>query len=632
MREVPKVSLLGILLLAAACAPSAPPESAARFGQQSVVAAKISRFGEYTGHSPKRFDQWVRQSQYVSMSDGVRLAADIVRPAVDGKPVDEAFPAIVTFSRYHRNPTGPMRAEREGRAEPDIVFSSVDTSPMLQRLVTHGYVVVSVAVRGSGASFGRQNGIFSARESDDCFEVIDWIVGQPWSTDEVGMFGGSYLGITQYMAASRHHPALRAIVPDVTLYDLYDIFHDGGIYKDDYVRRWGAAVRALDFEIPPVPVDEDVDGKLLARALSERAENWQPERPFAQGTFRDTVQADWNWTDYGPIAVLDRLNESGVAIYHYTGWYDAFIYQAPQQLLDYPGPDRLTIGPWGHGPYTAAVNAERRRINEAEHHRWFDYWLKGIENGVADDAMINYAVNDVPGERWTWQSSPRWPVPGVEPQEWYLTAERAGSVASINDGSLSREPVGSKIVQTLAVDVTTTTGTGSRWINCIDGILSYPDMTPNDMKSLTFTTPPLEDDVTVVGYPSVEFRTSSSARDGDFYVLLEEVEPHGWSHLVTEGQLRLSMRKTARAAWHNRLWRRQFAEDVLPVVPGEEYEVEIGLLPTAYLFNRGHRIRVTIMGADRDNTVLPEFPEAVLGIGLGGEDGSRLVLPVLTTG
>ncbi len=598
------------------------------------AATQVSRFGEYEGYSEARFDTWVRQSQYVTMDDGVRLAVDIVRPAVDGQAVDEALPVLLTFTRYQRNPTGLYRylAEQEGKPFGDEVISMVDDMPMLQHLVRHGYVVASVAVRGNATSFGRDVGIFSSRETEDSYQVIDWLAKQPWSDGNVGMFGGSYLGITQYMAASTRHPALKAIVPDVALYDLYDIFYNGGIYKNDYVKQWGEAVAALDTVIKSVPVDEDPDGTLMEEAMASHVDNWEPITRLAGAPFRDDVLADWNWSDFGVISVLDELNASGVAIYHYTGWYDAFIYQAPLMYLNYPGEDRLTIGPWGHDRWNEVIDAERVRVSTAEHHRWFDYWLKDIDNGVLDDPKVNYAITDVPGQAWSWSSSPDWPPAGTVETTLYLGGERSGSVASLNDGALGFSPVADEAADSFRVDVTTTTGTNSRWDNCTGPILDYPDMTPNDEKSLTYTTAPLAGDLTVVGYPMVKLRARTDSPDGDFYVLLEEVDRDGVSHLVTEGQLRLSMRMTdpaQKATWHDHFWRRQKREDVLPVEPGTWYEVDIDLLPTAHLFNAGHRIRVTVMGADKDNTVLPEHQDAELGVALGGAHGSRLVLPVV---
>ncbi|WP_428772168.1 CocE/NonD family hydrolase [Vibrio sp.] len=595
---------------------------------------KISKFGEYSGYSTEQYDSWQVSSQYITLEDGTRLAADIIRPAVNGKVVEKPMPVILSMWRYHRNSTGYRRflAESEGQPVDDTKYSLLDDDPVLEHLVKNGYTVASVSVRGSGASFGRDVGIFSRKETADTNEVINWLAKQPWSTGNVGMYGLSYMGITQYMAASLHNPALKAIVPDVALYDLYDIFYDGGIYKNDYVNQWGEAVQALDTIIPSIPVDSDTDGQLLKQAMVEHEANWTPQTPFTNGPFRDIEQHEWNWKNYGPIDVIDKINQSGVPIYHYSGWYDAFVAQTPRIFNNYPGPDALLIGPWGHDKWNEAIDQERIDVNSVQHLRWYDRWLKGIENGIEKDDKVNYAVIDVPGEKWHWESSPAWPIAGIQEQVLYLSGDKANSVESLNDGSLAFNPIPSVGNNGFKVDITTTTGTASRWDNCTGvGPLLYPDMTANDKKSLTYTTSALSEDMTVVGYPMIKLQASSDKPDGDFHVLLEEVEADGTTHLVTEGQLRLSMRKKdaeQKASWHDGLWRRQNQQDVLPVEPGQWYDVEIELMPTAYLFNQGNRIRITVMGADKDNAVLPKYQDAKLAVQFGGEQGSQLVLPV----
>lgn len=597
----------------------------------------VSRFAEYSGYSAEPFDSWLHSSQYIEMDDGVRLAADIVRPAVNGQAVDEPLPVLLTFTPYQRNNTGMMRFEAEQAGEPvdDRVITLVDERPVFQHLIKHGYVVVCVGVRGGDASFGQNVGVFSRRETDDSYQVIDWLARQPWSSGNIGMLGESYLGVTQYMVASRHHPALKAIVPDVAPYDLYDIFYNGGIYQNDYINQWGEAVRALDTQIEPIPVDEDTDGSLMRQAIAEHAGNWTPQQPFADTPFRDSEVVNWNWRDYGVMSVLDQLNSSGVAIYHFNGWYDGFAYQAPLSYLNYPGPSHLLMGPWGHDKWNDIINAERDRVSGIEHLRWFDYWLKGIDNGIVEQNRVNYAINEVPGQRWRWASSPTWPVEGIQDTVWYFSGEKSNSVDSLNDGLLSTSVAGNGDTS-FKVDPSTTTGTTSRWDNCaIPCDLGYPDMSDNDRKSLTFTTAPLEQDVTVLGYPMVHLQARTDQTDGDFYLLLEEVDSQGFVHLVSEGRLRLSMRKhdpEHKAVWHDQFWRRQNREDVLPVEPGQWYDVEIPLIPTGYLFNQGHRIRVTVMGADKDNTEAPVCQDAELSLRFGGEKGSRIILPVMQAG
>jgi hypothetical protein len=159
-------------------------------------AGRVSEFGRYEGWSEELFDGWATSSVYVPMRDGVKLAVDVTRPTFYGELVQERLPVVWTPSRYHRRPLGPGAR------------SMVDAEPALQRLVRHGNVLAALGVRGSDVSFGRFEGLFSAAETQDAAEMIAWFAAQPWCDGSVGMWGGSYLGITQYMAASQAPPAL----------------------------------------------------------------------------------------------------------------------------------------------------------------------------------------------------------------------------------------------------------------------------------------------------------------------------------------------------------------------------------------------------------------------------------------
>jgi hypothetical protein len=253
-------------LAVAACSTSRQP-----------TGPRVSEFGRYDGFTEPVYAEWVRESRYVPMRDGVKLAADIIRPAVNGVAVEQVLPVVWTHSRYHRTPPNMAAAtasrdlsalregghpETAGAAAGDStpaspIRSMVDASPSLQRLVRHGYVVVSVDVRGGGASYGRYEGLFSPAETRDAYDVMQWMTTQPWCDGNIGMFGGSYLGITQYMAASTRHPALKAIFPTVAAFDLYDVLYTGGIYRQNMMEHWGILTRNLDVNYMAPPVDED---------------------------------------------------------------------------------------------------------------------------------------------------------------------------------------------------------------------------------------------------------------------------------------------------------------------------------------------------------------------------------------
>jgi predicted acyl esterase len=137
----------------------------------STPTGRISQPGEYKGYSRSQYIQWVTTSQYVTVRDGTKLAVSISRPAQDGKPVSTPMPVIWTHTRYHR----------EG-----ILYGV----PWLQTLLQHGYVIVMVDVRGSGASYGTNQGPFSPEETRDAFDITEWLAVQPWSNGNVACMAG----------------------------------------------------------------------------------------------------------------------------------------------------------------------------------------------------------------------------------------------------------------------------------------------------------------------------------------------------------------------------------------------------------------------------------------------------------
>ncbi len=632
-----RLALATLLFVVSACAQK--PDAAA----PATPAARVSAFGEYQGYSDSLYSEWVRESHYVTMRDGVKLAVDIIRPAINGVAVDKKMPVVWTHSRYHRGaaPAAAAESSHDVNGKPIAAWrtdsippkakSQVDGNGGLQRLIKHGYVVVSAQVRGGGASTGRYQGLFSPAETRDAYDLMDWMVKQPWCDGNLGMFGGSYLGITQYMAASTRHPALKAIFPTVAAFDMYDVLYDGGIYRQNMIAHWGRLTRALDVGFPEPPVDQDSTGAMWRKALADHASNWNVVTEWGAAKFRDHKTPAFDLIKFQPSTYLMDMNQSNVAAYHWGGWYDIFARDEMLWFRNWTGVDRITMGPWSHAYPDSITGVEQRRIISAEQHRWFDRWLKGIQNGVDKDSPVHYALMIDPG-KWTWEASDVWPLKTVQNTDYFLNAGPSGSAKSSNDGLLAAGAAGPAGQDKWQVDLTTTTGTASRWDNAVgQGPMTYPDLAPNDAKALTFTTTPLAKDVTVIGHPVVTLYVASDQTDGDFYAYLEEVDSTGFSRYVSEGMLRASHGTPAKAPWDNLdlPWHMNQKGDVKPMVPGKMVELEFSLEPTATVFNAGHRIRVTIAGADVDNTEKPPVrgrPNVILH--RGGDMASRISLPI----
>jgi len=579
---------------------------------------RVSRFGEYRGYSEPLYDDWVRFSQYVPVRDGTRLAVDIFRPAIDGAPVDDPLPVIWTFHRYHR-----ARIDREG-----TLTTILDQAPELKRILRHGYVVAAADVRGGGASFGTREGEFTRQEALDAYDLTEWFAAQPWSNGNIGMFGLSYLGITQYMAASVQPPHLKAIFPMMAMFDLYTFVYPGGVFNENFVRNWGGHTILLDKILPAAPVDDDPEGMLRAEAMAEHRDNTNIYTLATANPFRDSRNNTGEkqfFFELSPSTYIDAINDSGVAVYHLGGWFDMYPRDTLLWFANLTIPQKIVMTPWSH-------NGSGGFDLIAEHLRWFDYWLKGIDNGIMDEPPIVYRVMGAPRSE-AWRTATEWPLPEAQPAAYYFHPGPSGSVESINDGLLiAAMPTAADALDAYTVDYTTTTGQTTRWTDGYGGGYGYPDMRANDEKSLTYTTPPLETDLEITGHPVAHLWVTSTADDGDFFVYLEEIDERGRSTYISEGVLRASHRAMAEAPWNTfgLPFHRSFEADIVPLPDGAPVELVFDLQPTSNIFDAGHRLRITVNGADADSFQTPKLdPPPTVSIHRSARHPSHILLPVI---
>jgi putative CocE/NonD family hydrolase len=588
---------------------------------------KISEFGRYEGYSGPIYNGWVRTSQYVTVWDGTKLAVDIIRPTQNGVLVDDPLPVIWTHHRYLRATVAPDGSIR------DVVWQN----PTLESLLRYGYVVAAVDVRGGGASYGTRNGPFAPKEAQDAYDITEWFAAQSWSNGQIGMQGRSYLGITQYFAASTAPPHLVAIFPEMAMFDAYSFTHPGGVFREDFARQWGSGVRRLDTNPvnPTAPVDEDIDGAMLREAQTEHQGNTDVYTFLSIATLRDSLNNDSEMTSItrSPATYLEQIRQSGISVYHLGGWNDMWTKDALLWFnnLKPNNPQKIVIGPWNH-------SATDQLDLAAEHLRWYDFWLKDVDNGIMDEPPIHYYTMGAPPER-AWRSAWQWPLPEEESTNYYFLGGPSGSVTSANDGLLALEaPTDPNDRDDITVDYSTTTGRATRWTNGYGGDFGYPDMTTNDQKGLTYTTPLLEKDIELTGHPVVHLWVTSTATDGDFFVYLEEVEESGGanpdfhSNYITEGTLRASHRAISSPPYEKLglPYHRSFAEDITELPAGEPVELVFDLHPTSNIFDEGHRIRITITFADKDNTLTPELsPAPTVSVYRNADFASYIVLPII---
>jgi len=567
------------------------------------VRDQVSKFGKYVGYSQPLYDEWVRTSRYLEMSDGVKLAIDIIRPAKDGQPVEEPMPVVWNYYRYHR-----------ARMKDGNILSMVDRSPPLQMLVKHGYVIVVVDVRGTGASYGSgDKGPNTEQEAQHTYEITEWIATQSWCDGNVGMFGHSYSGYIQFRAAGKAPPHLKAIFPSMATFDLYEIMYRGGVFGDKFAQGASRSLHYWDIEIPAPPVDEDSAGEMLAEARVEHQKNVDPYVFLKTYTYRDTRENDLVfWVENNPVTYIKEVNASGIPVYQWAGWFDFNIRDMFQWFANLRNPQELTIGPWSHSSY------DWQDLLSVEQLRWFDYWLKGIDNGIMDEPAINYVLIKCPDFQ-EWYNSKTWPLPNAENTSFFFERGPSGSIQSVNDGILStKEPTNEKGHNTYPIDYSTTS--------------EEDDMSTNDVKALTFTTMPLEEDIAIVGHPIVTLFVTSTAEDGDFYVYLEEVDDHGASKCIADGILRASHRSLMEPAFDNLglPYHRHFVNDIKSLQENKPAELIFDLPPISRVFKKGNRIRVAITCADKSYTERGQLdPPSIVTVYRNKQFASHISLPIV---
>ncbi len=614
MNPLPRLVLIALLVFAG-CSTTTTNTDRAWWDGTSITPAKY---------------KIEKSSRYLTMRDGVKIAADIYLPA--GLAAGERVPTILTQTRYHRSMQVAFPFSLFDDPEPTIV----------RRFVERGYAWVAIDVRGTGASFGNNPFPWSPAEYQDGGEVVDWIVKQPWSDGKVGATGVSYDGTAAEFLLAIANPAVKAIAPRFSLYDAYtDIAFPGGIHNSWFTRSWSEGNIALDNNrLPPgVPLLAKLAARgvspvagaesLLESAIAEHANNPDIHREASALECRDDRTPTGFTTEaISPYAFASTAIKLSIPIYSISGWWDGgYANAAIKRYTSVPTfESRLLIGPWNHGGRQqispAAPNRTVAFDQIGELLRFFDFTLKGIRNGIEAEPPIHYFT--MGAEQW--RAAESWP-PESETLTLYARDGR----------KLQWEfPEDTEGADAFEVDQEVGSGAGSRWhsvynINRTPTV--YRDREGLCAKLLCYTSQRLPQDVEVTGHPVVSIYLSSSDTDGIVVAYLDDIPPNGEPNYVTEGELRIAHRAISdeeppykqTVPYHS--FERKDAS-LLPV--GTVAELRFDMLPTSYLFKKGHRIRLIISGGDRDLfTPLPKKPPKLL-IYRNRDHLTRIELPVVT--
>lgn len=590
-----------------------------------------------------QYDGWQRTSVYVAVRDGTRLALDYYRPTQSGTLHTAPLPVIWRFSPYGRYPNDPELGPNE---LPERSAGTINGKRVFETYLKNGYIVAEADVRGTGASFGVSRFMLSSQEGRDSADLTEWLAGRSFTTGKVGMVGLSYLGSLLFQTMAERPESLRAVFSQHGTVDVYDAYYHNGIARMALPFAWRQVRASLDHG-QVAPVDGDADRSLLGKAVAEHYWNVDPGAQVAVMPFYDSpdpVSGLHYWTDANAWNRLRDIEQSNVAIYHFTGWFDTAAQNHLKIFANLNNPQKLHVGPYYHLDAFGVDIAQ-------ESLRWFDYWLKGIDNGLMTEPPVRYFVTgDDPADGW--RTSEQWPPGEEQRQAMHLHKGRSGSVDSINDGLMSFEEPSEGGADGYRIDYDITLGS---YLDRNNGLVSplraescprkiavpdecyahsgYADLsTRYDAKALTYTSTPLAKDIVITGHPAVRLWVSSDLADFDIYATLEEVEKDGTSRLVSDNAIRASHRRQGDAPFDNLglPWQSNLADDALPVPENEPVEIALELAPVANRFDSGNRIRLTIAAADADANPPPELKlPGSISIHRGPRYPSLLELPVV---
>jgi len=539
------------------------------------------------------------------MRDGVTLRADIYRPDADGR-----FPVLLQRTPYNKDDM--VQLGMEGAAK--------------------GYVVIIQDVRGSYASDGEWYPF--KHESDDGYDTVEWAAGLPYSNEKVGMFGGSYVGATQMLAAIAHPPHLAGICPAVTASN----YHDGWVYQGGAFEQWfneswtsGLALHSLgrnmkdeknawkgvwNLPLTTYPVFNFFPSAAppsLTYSLASYFLDWLAHPNYDAYWKRDSIE--------------EHFSDITVPALHVAAWYDIFLggslrnyagiklhggsetARKGQHLLivigGHAGSGRK-IGDVDFGAAAEGNDVDDGRFGNETVFSWYDYLFKGMQNGFAGKPVKIFVmgINQ-------WREEDDWPPPRSHDTKYFLhSAGKANS--ALGDGSLSTTPSRSEAADQFVYDPKDPVPTVGGPL-CCEGTHLPPG--PRDQRAvearpdvLVYSTLPLAQDVEVTGPVRVELYVKSSAVDTDFTGKLVDVWPDGFAQNLTDNIIRLRYRNSQ--------------EKPELANPGQVYPLNLDLMSTSNVFRKGHILRLEISSSN-----FPRFDRNLNS----GEEGATAQRSVLAT-
>ena len=498
------------------------------------------------------------------MRDGVRLSADIYTPNFGGP-----FPTLLIRTIY------------DNQADRNVAWA--------RWFVEAGYAVVMQDCRGRFDSEG--DWAPYTCEAEDGYDTQEWTGAQEWCDGNIGTFGSSYVGFTQTQTAPLRSRYLKALVPVASQQDNFGHWYSDGAFQLYVALNFmNMAGRTLHRNIRELFNSEELYRRLpLVSALDDIV-----DIPFVRDAVRHSTYDD-HWSSY---SLRDQYGEVEAPAYFITGWYDNLAHETfklykgwSEQAGSFEARrlSKLLVGPWDHkrigssevfGSFDFGPASEVDIV--AEHLRWYDRRLSGVDNGIDDEPPVRIFVM---GEN-VWRDEAEWPLARTEYTNYHLHGGgRANSLHG--DGALSTEPPGDEPHDRYRYDPEDPVPTlGGQIMEIPDTVDGPWDRTPVERRDdvLVYTSEPLAHDVEVTGPVSLTLFAASSAPDTDFTGTLVDVHPDGKAIIICEGLLR--------ARFRDSITRPTLME------PGEVYELRVDMWETSNLFKAGHRVRLEVSSSN----------------------------------
>jgi hypothetical protein len=489
------------------------------------------------------------ETHWIPMADGRRLAARLFLPEdAETNPV----PVILEYIPYRRRD-----GTRTGDDEMHLYFAG------------QGYACARVDIAGMGDSDGLLEDEYVKREQDDALEILDNLCSQPWCTGVAGMIGNSWGGFSGLQVAARRPPQLKAIVTSCSTDDRYacDAHYHGGLLINDNF-GWGGAL----FGYAALPPDPAVVGRDRWRQMWKA--RLEDHKNHAALWLRHQRRDDF-WK-HGSIC--EDYSQIECAVLTVGGFLDGYTQTIFRLVENLKCPVKGICGPWGHKePQGGVPDPAMGYLQECV--RWYDHWLKGIDNGVDRDPAMRFYLMDYakphshmlerPGR---WLGFPEWP------------AKQIGSKAFWFGGESGLSEMAESVRGPRAVSSPLTTGVqGQEWCPYGQGRIAAEgarDQREDDGNSLCFDSAAMAEDLSIAGVARIRLRIASDKPQAQVCVRLTDVAPDGTSAYLTFALLNLTHRESH--------------EFPTPLTPGKFEDVEILFKPVAQVVPKSHKLRVAI--------------------------------------